>query len=82
MKKKFGNVLKGIFSFFLMIAMLGGGLVFVMFLVALILGGDSGASIALSARNVVMPYFIRSASIAVLAGLVFSYLKDQHGLSL
>lgn len=82
MKKKFGNVLKGVFSLFLMIAMLGGGLIFIMFLVALILGGNSGASIALTARNVIMPYFIRSASAAVLSGLIFSYLKDEHGLSL
>lgn len=82
MKDKIENILKLIFSLFIMIAMLGGALVFLMFLVALIVGGDLGASIAVNARNLVMPYFIRFASIAVFAGLIFSYLKGKHGLSL
>lgn len=76
------NFLKTVFSILIMIAMLGGGLVFLMFLLALLLGGDLGATIAVNARSLVMPYFIRLASIAVLSGLIVSYMTDRHGLSL
>lgn len=82
MKRKLGSVIRAIFSIFIIIAILGGGVVFVMFIVALVIGGDIGASIAINAKDTVMPYFIRSASIAVLAGLIFSYGTGRHSLSL
>lgn len=82
MKEKLDNVLKRIFSFFLIVAILGGGIIFIMFLVALIIGGDLGASIAVSARETIMPYLIRSASISVLVGLISLYITGKHVLSL
>lgn len=82
MKNKLECILKNIFSLFIIVAILGGGLIFIMFLVALIVGGDLGSSIAVSAKDVIMPYFIRFASIGVLAGLILSYIIGEHGLSL
>ena len=82
MKEKIDRVLRRLFSLFLVIAMLGGGIIFLMFLVALIVGGNLGASIAISAKETIMPYFIRSASISVLVGLISLYITGKHGLSL
>lgn len=82
MKEKLQSVISAVFSLFIIIAILGGGIVFCMFVIALIIGGDVGASLASNASKVVMPYFIRSASIAVLAGLVSFYITKEHALSL
>lgn len=82
MKEKIQNIINAVFSFFIIIAILGGGIIFCMFIIALIIGGDTGASLSSSASKVVMPYFIRAASIAVLAGLVSFYITGQHALSL
>lgn len=82
MKGKLDNILRKIFSLFLIVAIFGGGIVFIMFVVALIIGGELGGSIAINARETVMPYFIRFASLAVFSGLISLYLTGEHGLSL
>ena len=82
MKKKLEKSMESIFSITLMVAILGGGVIFCMFIIALIMGGASGESLATSASKVVMPYFIRLASIAVLSGLISFYTKGKHTLSL
>jgi hypothetical protein len=76
------KILKGVFSLFIIIAILGGGIVFIMFVTALIIGGETGTIIATNAKDIVMPYFIRSATIGILAGLIFSYITKNHSLSL
>lgn len=82
MKNKIENFLKEIFSIFIMIGIFGGGIIFVIFMLAIIIGGDLGASMAITAKDIIMPYFIRFASIGILAGLIYSYLRKSHGLSL
>ncbi|SCZ79921.1 hypothetical protein [Acidaminobacter hydrogenoformans] len=82
MKKRIEDVVSAIFSIFILIAILGGGIVFLMFAAALIVGGEMGSSIAVSAKSVVMPYFIRAATIGTLAGLVSFYLTGLHALSI
>lgn len=82
MKENIQRFLRNIFSITLMIAIFGGGVIFIMFVVSLIIGGTSGESLALSAANYIMPVFIRLASIAVLSGLVWIYLKGRHSLSM
>lgn len=81
MKEKIHNTISSVFSFFIIIAIFGGGLVFAMFIVAIVMGGETGQQIALNAKNIVMPYFIRSASIGVLAGLISFYISGNHSLS-
>jgi hypothetical protein len=80
MKTKIENAVSALFSLSILIAILGGGIVFLMFAAALIVGGETGGSIAVSAKNSVMPYFIRSATIGTLAGLVSFYLTGLHAL--
>jgi len=80
MRNKIENIVSAIFSISILIAIMGGGVVFLMFAASLIVGGEMGGSIAVSAKNIVMPYFIRSATIGTLAGLVSFYLTGLHGL--
>lgn len=80
MKTKIEKVVSAIFSISILIAIMGGGIVFLMFAAALIVGGDTGVGIAVSAKNTVMPYFIRAATIGTLAGLVSFYLTGLHAL--
>lgn len=81
MKAKIHDIISAIFSLFIVIAIFGGGLVFAMFIVAIIIGGETGQQIAIVAKDIVMPYFIRSASIGVLAGLISFYISGKHSLS-
>ena len=82
MKEKLQRILASLFSFFIIASIFGGGIIFIMFIMALILGGEAGANLAISASNTVMPYFIRSATISVLVGLISIYIKGAHTLSL
>lgn len=80
--EKLYEVLKSIFSIFLLIAISGGALVFFIFVIALILGGSTGETLAISANEVIMPYFIKSAATAIFAGLLSLYVSKSHQLSL
>lgn len=82
MKVKIQEIADSIFSISLIVAILGGGVIFIMFMVAMILGGASGEALATNAKNVVMPYFIRAAAVAVLCGLASIYATGKHPLSL
>lgn len=82
MKIKIQKIVDSIFSISLIIAILGGGVIFAMFIIALIIGGPSGEAMATSASKVVMPYFIRIASLSVLCGLISMYATGKHPLSL
>ena len=82
MKKNIENFIENIFSIALLIAILGGGVIFLMFVAALIMGGGSGEALATGASEKIMPYFIRLASLAILAGLVWMYIKGRHSLSM
>jgi len=82
MKANIQKFIEAIFSISLIIAILGGGVIFIMFMIALVIGGASGEALATNASGVVMPYFIRAAAIAVLCGLISFYLTGKHTLSL
>lgn len=82
MKKKIEDVVEAIFSLSLIIAIIGGGIIFLMFVLALIIGGTRGEIIAVSASGTVMPYFIRAASISILSGLIYIYLNNEHALTM
>lgn len=82
MKKKIEYIIESVFSLSLIIAILGGGIIFLMFIVALIMGGSTGEMIAVNASEKVMPYFIRAASISILAGLIYVYMNKQHALTM
>ena len=82
MKEKSGNILNSIFSILILIAVLGGGIVFAMFVLALIVGGNAGEILAVKAKDILMPIFIRAAALAILSGLISSYIVGDHSLSI
>lgn len=82
MRNILSNLGKSIFSIFIIIAIAGGGIVFGMFLIAIILGGEVGNSLALVAKNEVMPMFIRSAAISMAGGLLKFYASGSHELTM
>lgn len=82
MREKLLNILEYIFSIAILIAVLGGGLVFLLHLIGLIIGGDTGSSISVFATRELMPYFIQTASLGMFAGLFTFYINKEHHLSL
>lgn len=82
MRNKLKRLFESLFSIFIIIAIIGGGVVFMMFVAGIILGGNLGNLLALSTRNVVMPVFIRFAAIAVLLGLLHHYIVGEHALTM
>lgn len=82
MKAKTKQITKSVFSISIILAILGGGVIFCIFMIALIIGGVLGELLAINASKVIMPYFIRVASIAVLFGLISFYITGKHTLSL
>ncbi|MFY9214785.1 MAG: hypothetical protein ACOXZT_06705 [Tissierellaceae bacterium] len=82
MRESIMKFVQNLFSIATLIAVLGGAVVFTMFLVGIIIGGDSGTSLAVNAKGIVMPYFIRCAAVAVLAGLIHYYASGEHALTM
>jgi hypothetical protein len=81
-RNKLENILRSIFSVFIMIAIAGGAVIFVLFIAAIIIGGAAGEALAVNISKIYLPYFIRSASIAVISGLLMFYVGNCHTLSL
>ena len=71
-----------LFSITITIALIGGGLVGLLFLLAVLIGGNTGESLAVFTKNDLLPQFIRIATIAMLSGLVRFYADNFHPLSL
>lgn len=82
MKDKIERIIESLFSIFIILAVLGGGVIFIMFMLALIIGGGTGEVLATKASKQIMPYFIRSAAIAMFFGLIWFYIHGRHALSL
>ncbi|NLL81630.1 MAG: hypothetical protein GX231_04890 [Tissierellia bacterium] len=82
MREKLEGLGETIFSIFIIIAIGGGGIIFLMFLIAIILGGETGNAMALLAKDTIMPIFIRLGAIAMAGGLLKLYAADKHELIL
>lgn len=82
MRQKIVELTKSIFSIFILIAIAGGVIVFCMLLLGIIIGGEAGGNLAVSANKVYMPHFIKCATVAMTAGLINFYATRLHTLSL
>lgn len=82
MREKLEDILKSVFSIAGIIAIAGGAVVFIMLVFAVIIGGEAGGSLAVKSKNIIMPYFIKSATIAAMSGLIIFYIKKEHTLSI
>ena len=79
--KKVSDILKTVFGWGIMLCLFAGGLTFFGFVVALILGGDTGTAISLFISKEVFPVIINISTVMVLLGLVIMYLNGEVALT-
>ena len=83
--KKAAQVLETIFGWGIYLCLIAGGLAFIGFLVAIIMGGgaDSAAqALSVFIQKQYFPIVIKCASITIGIGLIAMYLKKESALSL
>ena len=78
--KKISDICKLIFGWGVMITLFVGGLTFVGYVVALIIGGDGAVAICDFIYNKITPVMIYATTILVLFGLVTMYLAGEVAL--
>lgn len=76
------NLMTNIFGTFISLAVFGGVAVFLIYLIGIIIGGESGASLMVFGQQQLVPLIIKAATIGVISGLIIFYITGQHALSL
>lgn len=79
--KKIGSVLQTIFGYMIAVCLLAGGLSFVGFLVAMIIGGNAATAICLFLKETYLPIVIYCSSLTILLGLLAMYLTREKALT-
>lgn len=79
--KKPVSICKIIFGYGIMIALFVGGLMFIGYLLAIIVGGDTAAAICSFMKTYIAPFIIYLGTIMVLFGLILMYLSGEVALS-
>ena len=79
--KKIASVLRTIFGYGIMISLFGGGLTFFGYVAALIIGGDTAATICAFIQEKFLPVMIYISTIMVILGLVVMYLNGETALT-
>lgn len=79
--KKIINALKFIFGWGILISLLVGGLTFLGYVFALIVGGDLAEKICFFIYKTITPILIYISTISVLIGLFKMYLNGEIALS-
>lgn len=82
MKDKICNVLTVVYAALILVSLFGGLLPIIPFIVALIIGGEVGASMSVFIYQQYYPWVAVLASLAVVLGLVNMYLSKQITFSL
>ena len=79
--KKVSKVTKLIFGYGIMISLFAGGLTFVGYLVAMIIGGDVAAEMCRIIYKEIIPIIIYVATSMILLGLISMYLAGEFALT-
>lgn len=79
--KKISDVCKIIFGYGIMIVLFAGGLTFFGYLAALIIGGETAASICTWIYKSFIPVIIYASTILILFGLLSMYLAGEKALT-
>jgi len=79
--KKIASVLKTIFGYGIMISLFAGGLTFFGYVAALIIGGDTAATICAFIYEKIIPVIIYLSTTMVVLGLVAMYLNGETALT-
>ncbi len=77
MREKIYNVLNKIYAAVLMVSFFAGVLPLVAFVVAMIIGGDTGEAIAVFLYKDFYPWVIVGAAVAVWIGWIASYVNPE-----
>lgn len=80
-REKIGGILSRIFGIGILIALSVGGLSFVGYMVALIVGGDTAQQICTVIYKRIYPVLFAFSSIVVLLGLVTMYIKGEKSMA-
>lgn len=79
--KKVSDVCKLIFGYGIMIVLFAGGLTFFGYVVALIAGGETAASICTWIYKSFIPVIIYASTVLILFGLVTMYMAGEKALT-
>lgn len=79
--KKISNILRVVFGYGIMICLFAGGLTFFGYVAALMIGGDTAATICRIIYDEIIPIIIKTSTILVLLGLVIMYLNGEKALT-
>ena len=79
--KKISDVLKTIFGYGIMICLFVGGATFFGYVAALIIGGETAASICTFIYKTIVPIMVYASTILVLLGLVSMYMAGEMALT-
>jgi hypothetical protein len=79
--KKISSIIRVIFGYGIRICLFAGGLTFFGYLAALIIGGDTAATICEVIYKTIIPYIIKASTILVLLGLLVMYLNGETALT-
>ena len=82
MRKKIYNVLKKVYGFTMTVAFFAGILPLIPFVIAMVIGGSVGESIAVFLYKDFYPWVILLASVSIIVGLVAMYIAKSEGLSI
>lgn len=81
MKENLSKLIANLFGLLIFVSVGLGAVAFVMFVIALIVGGAGGAAISINAQKLIT-FGIQMASLGVLCGLLHIYLGGKHYLTL
>lgn len=81
MREKIAKVLQTIFGYGVMICLFVGGLTFFGYLAALVIGGNTAASICSFLYEGLFPYLILLSTLMVLVGLAKMYVAGEVALT-
>ncbi len=79
--KKISEPLKMVFGYGVMITLFVGGLTFFGYLIALIVGGDTAATICTFIYKQIVPVMIYTTNCLVIFGLLTMYLAGEFALT-
>ncbi len=82
MRKKLFNVLQNVYGVMMTASFFAGILPLVPYIIAVIIGGDTGVAIADFIVNQYYPWIIFVGSVSVVVGLIAMYIGKLEGLSI
>lgn len=78
---KISDALHVVFGYGITISLFAGGLTFIGFIAALIIGGDTATAICVFTKDKIIPVIIYISTISVVLGIIAMYLKGEVALT-